>query len=84
MGNGEGEGEGGLRQRTDPRAVVGLGLQIRDLGDLLEEVGLLHPADAAVELSPRVGEDHLEVDGETCKEEEEEEVEEGSEGASEN
>lgn len=72
-GVGNGWGRGALRQRTDPRAVVGLGLQIRHLGDLLEEVGLLHPADAAVELSPRVGEDHLEVDAETCKEEEKDE-----------
>lgn len=63
-----------LRRLTDPCAVVGLGLQIRHLGDLLEEVGLLHPADAAGELSPRVGEDHLEVDGETCKKEEEKET----------
>lgn len=51
---------------TDLGAVVGLGLQILHLGDLLEEVRLLHTIDA-VELSPRVGKDHLEVNGETCK-----------------
>lgn len=61
-----GGGEEGLRQLTDPCAVVGLGFQIRHFSDLLEEVGLLHPTDAA-KLSPRVGKDHLEVDGKTWK-----------------
>lgn len=44
-------------------AIVGLGLQLGDLGDLLEEVGLLHPrlGAAPLELRPRVRQDHLEV-----------------------
>lgn len=52
---------------TDPGAVVGLGLQICDFSDLSKEVGLLHPGlgPSALELSPRVGEDHLEVHRET-------------------
>lgn len=57
---------------TDPGAVVGLGLQLGDLGDLLEEVGLLHPGlgAAPLELRPRVPQDHLEVHRETWREEE--------------
>lgn len=55
-----------MRWLTDPGTVVGLGLQILHLGELLEEVGFLHPTNA-MELSPRVGKDHLEVDGKTCK-----------------
>lgn len=48
---------------TDPGAVVGLGLQLGDLGDLLEEVGLLHPrlGAASLELRPRVDQNHLQV-----------------------
>lgn len=58
------------RQRhvvTDPGAVVGLGLQLVDLGDLLEEVRLLHPGLGAAPLEerPRVRQDHLEVHGKT-------------------
>lgn len=54
------------RQRclvTDPGAVVGLGLQLGDICDLLEEVRLLHPrlGAASLELCPRVDQYHLEV-----------------------
>lgn len=57
----------GGKQLTDPRAVVGLGLQLGHLGDLLEEVGLLHPrlGAAPLELRPWVRQDHLEVHRET-------------------
>lgn len=52
---------------TDPGAVVGLGLQLGDLGDLFEEVGLLHPRLGAtpLELRPWVHQYHLEVHRET-------------------
>lgn len=57
----------GGKQLTDPRAVVSLGLQLGHLGDLLEEVGLLHPRLGAtpLELRPWVRQDHLEVHRET-------------------
>lgn len=61
---------GGEIPETHLGAVLGLGLQVGHLGDLFEEVGLLHArlGAAALELGPRVGQDHLEVDGETCRE----------------
>ena len=54
---------------TDPGAVVGLGLQLVNLCDLLEEVGLLHAGlrPPALELGPRVRQDHLKVNRETCE-----------------
>lgn len=57
----------GGERLTDPRAVVGLRLQLGHLGDLLEEVGLLHPrlGAAPLELRPWVRQDHLEVHRET-------------------
>lgn len=52
-----------LHAVTDPCAVVGLRLQVGDLGDLLEEVGFLHPRLRApsFELRPWVCQDHLEI-----------------------
>lgn len=69
------------RQRcagTDLGAVVGLGLQLGDLGDLLEEVRLLHSrlGAAPLEERPRVRQDHLEVHRETWGERRGEEDEE--------
>ena len=60
---------------TDPGAIVGLRLQLGDLGDLLEEVRLLHPrlGAAPLELRPRVGQDHLEVHCEAWRTEKREE-----------
>ncbi len=57
---------------TDPGAVIGLGLQLCDLGNLLEEVRLLHTRLGAtsLKLRPWVPKDHLEVHCETCAERE--------------
>lgn len=54
---------------TYPGAVVCFWLQLCDLGDLLEEVRLLHPWLGAtpLELCPWVHQYHLEVHGETWR-----------------
>ena len=56
------------KRSTDPGAVVGSRLQLRHLGDLLQEVRLLHAGlgAPALEQRLRVLQDHLEVHGEAC------------------
>lgn len=53
---------------TNLGAVISFRLQILHFGDLFEEVGLLHAGlgPAALELSPGIGQDHLQVHCKTC------------------
>lgn len=68
-----------MTELTDPCAVVGLGLQLGQVRDLFEEVGLLHPRLGAppLELRPRVRQDHLEIHRKTCHRDEEDEEGQG-------